>query len=179
MKLIFMGTPDFAVVSLNILQNSRHTVAAVVTATDKPAGRGRKLKASPVKQAAERHAIPVLQPQSIKDPQFIKQLKRYNADCFVVVAFRILPIEVFSIPPKGTFNLHASLLPKYRGAAPINWALIRGESKSGVTTFFIDQQIDTGEMLFQRQVSLHNDMTAGELARSAHAQRRGPGAGKP
>lgn len=163
MNLIFMGTPEFAVASLDRLLSSRHQVAAVVTATDKPSGRGRKLKASPVKKKAINAGCPVLQPQSLNAPQFISALKQYQADCFVVVAFRILPPQVFQIPPKGTFNLHASLLPKYRGAAPINWALINGESESGITTFFIDENVDTGHLLLQKKVSISKDMTAGEL----------------
>ena len=163
MKLIFMGTPEFAVASLKKLIASRHTVAAVVTATDKPAGRGRSLKAPPVKQAALEAGCHVLQPQSLKDPNFIKELEGLHADCFVIVAFRILPETVFTMPPKGTFNLHASLLPKYRGAAPINWALINGESESGVSTFFIEKNVDTGKLLLQKRVSLDENMTAGEL----------------
>ncbi len=163
MKLVFMGTPEFAVPSLDKLINSRHDVAAVVTAPDKPAGRGLKLRESPVKKAAIQAGIPVLQPENLKNDEFVDQLEKLNADLFVIVAFRILPERVFSIPPKGTFNLHASLLPKYRGAAPINWALMNGETKTGVTTFFIEKNVDTGNILLQRELPITEDMTAGEL----------------
>ncbi len=163
MRLVFMGTPDFARVSLEKLLKSDHEVAAVVTVPDKPKGRGLKLWASPVKQLALASGLPILQPQSLKDADFIAQLKTINADLFVVVAFRILPPEVFTIPPKGTINLHASLLPKYRGAAPINWAIINGETETGVTTIVINERVDQGNILLQRRVSIHPDMTAGEL----------------
>lgn len=163
MKLVFMGTPEFAVPSLDKLINSRHDVAAVVTAPDKPAGRGLRLRESPVKKAAIQAGIPVLQPENLKNDEFVDQLEKLNADLFVIVAFRILPERVFSIPPKGTFNLHASLLPKYRGAAPINWALMNGETKTGVTTFFIEKNVDTGNILLQRELPITEDMTAGEL----------------
>ncbi len=163
MKIVFMGTPEFAVPSLKTLQHSQHEVVAVVTVPDKPAGRGQQLRPSAVKQAALEFGLPVLQPEKLKDPDFCAELAAFNADLFVVVAFRILPEIVFDMPPKGTFNLHASLLPKYRGAAPINWALINGEQESGVTTFFIDKKIDTGEILLQRAVPLTQDTTAGEL----------------
>jgi len=163
MKLVFMGTPEFAVPSFEKLLNSRHQVDAVVTAPDKPAGRGLKLRESPVKQAAQKADIPVLQPENLKSVDFINQLGEINAELFVVVAFRILPEKVFTMPPQGTFNLHASLLPKYRGAAPINWALVNGESKTGVTTFFIEKNIDTGNILIQRELPISDDMTAGEL----------------
>jgi len=163
MNIVFMGTPDFAVPTLKSLIASKHDVRAVVTAPDKPSGRGKKISYSAVKKMALQHDLPVLQPKELKDPHFIDQLDRLKADLFIVVAFRILPYEVFSIPSKGTINLHASLLPKYRGAAPINWALIRGEKETGITTFFIDRQIDTGEWLMQKRVDIDPDITAGEL----------------
>jgi methionyl-tRNA formyltransferase len=163
MKIVFMGTPEFAVPSLKALCRSDHTVAGVVTVPDKPAGRGRKLRTTAVKNLALAYKLPILQPEQVNDPDFIRELGSWNADLFVVVAFRILPKSVFSIPPQGTFNLHASLLPKYRGAAPIHWALINGEEESGVTTFFIDEKVDTGEILLQRSMPLTQDMTAGDL----------------
>ena len=145
MRIVFMGTPEFAVASLDALMAAGKEVVGVVTAPDRPAGRGRKLKASAVKEAALGYGIPVLQPLKLKDPQFLEALKALNPDIQVVVAFRMLPKGVWSLPEYGTFNLHASLLPDYRGAAPINWAIINGETKTGVTTFFIDEKIDTGE----------------------------------
>lgn len=163
MRLIFMGTPDFARVSLKKLLTSNHEVLAVVTVPDKPKGRGLKLQPSPVKEFAVVNQLPVLQPVSLKDPEFIQTLKNFNAEAFVVVAFRILPEEVFTIPPKGTINLHASLLPKYRGAAPINWAIINGETETGVTTIFINERVDQGNILLQERVPIGPDMTAGEL----------------
>ncbi|NOX87995.1 MAG: methionyl-tRNA formyltransferase [Calditrichaeota bacterium] len=163
MKLIFMGTPDFARASLQKLLHSSHEVSAVVTVPDKPQGRGLKLKPSPVKQLALEYNLPVLQPASLKDEQFIRQLKTFKADAFVVVAFKILPAEVFNIPPKGTINLHASLLPRYRGAAPINWVLINGEKETGVTTIFINERVDEGNILLQRKVPVTFEMNAGEL----------------
>lgn len=163
MRLIFMGTPDFARVSLKKLLESNHEVLAVVTVPDKPKGRGLKLQPSAVKEFAVARQLPVLQPASLKDPEFIQTLKNFNADAFVVVAFRILPREVFTIPPKGTINLHASLLPKYRGAAPINWAIINGETETGVTTIFINERVDQGNILLQERVPIGPDMTAGEL----------------
>lgn len=163
MKLVFMGTPDFAVPSLKTLINSAHEVVGVVTAPDKPAGRGKHMRASAIKATAMEHDLPLLQPEKFGDAAFLEQLKSWRADLFVIVAFRILPEVVFTMPPKGTFNLHASLLPKYRGAAPINWALINGEKESGVTTFFLDKKVDTGEILLQKSTPLDEDMTAGEL----------------
>ncbi len=163
MRLIFMGTPDFARVSLKKLLDSSHEVLAVVTVPDKPKGRGLKLMPSPVKELATAYGLPVLQPVSLKDAQFIQTLKEFKADIFVVVAFRILPREVFTLPPKGTVNLHASLLPKYRGAAPINWAIINGETETGVTTIFINERVDQGNILLQERVPIGPDMTAGEL----------------
>jgi len=163
MRIVFMGTPDFAIPSLKTLVQSQHNVVAVVTVPDKPAGRGNKLRPSAVKTFAMNHGLPVLQPENLRDETFLKSLEKFQADLFVVVAFRILPVEVFTMPPKGTVNLHASLLPAYRGAAPINWALINGEKETGVTTFYIEEKVDTGEILLQRRVPISEDMTAGEL----------------
>jgi methionyl-tRNA formyltransferase len=163
MRIVFMGTPDFAVPSLRLLHEAGHEIAAVVTAPDRRRGRGQKLSYTPVKQYAVDHAIPVLQPESLKDPGFAAALRECAADCFFIVAFRILPEDIFRIPPRGSVNLHASLLPKYRGAAPINWALIRGERESGVTTFFLKRKVDTGGVILQEHVSLHENMTAGQL----------------
>ncbi len=162
MKIVFMGTPEFAVPCFNTLLN-HHDIIGVVTVPDKPAGRGRKLKASAIKQAALDAGIPVAQPEDLKSADFINQLKEWNADLYAVVAFRILPEIVFTIPPKGTVNLHASLLPQLRGAAPINWALINGDNQSGVTTFFIERKVDTGNILLQQSVELTPYTTAGEL----------------
>ena len=158
-----MGTPDFAVPSLEILLKNNYTVAAVVTAPDKPRGRGQQVSFTPVKEFAVKHSIPVLQPASLKDPQFISELSALKADLFIVVAFRILPKDVYTIPLNGSFNLHASLLPKYRGAAPINWAIINGEHESGVTTFFLQDKVDTGNIIMQRRVLITDEMNAGEL----------------
>jgi methionyl-tRNA formyltransferase len=163
MRIVFMGTPDFALPSLEILLKGGYEVAAAVTVPDKPAGRGQRLASSVIKQCAERHGVPVLQPLQLKDPAFIAQLTALAADVFVVVAFRILPVEVFSIPRLGAFNLHASLLPKYRGAAPINWAIIRGERETGVTTFFLKEAVDTGNIILQARTPVGPDTTAGEL----------------
>lgn len=163
LRIIFMGTPDFAVESLRILMESPHEIVAVVTAPDKPAGRGKKLRASAVKSFAEEHKTLVLQPPNLKEESFVQQLKKLSPDLMVVVAFRMLPKLVWQIPPMGTINLHASLLPDYRGAAPINWAIVNGENKTGVTTFFINEQIDTGDIIAQREVNITPEMTAGEL----------------
>lgn len=163
MNIVFMGTPGFAVQSLLKLVESRHQVVGVVTVPDKPQGRGQKLGVSDVKKQAEALGLPVLQPESLKDPAFLDSLKQWKADCFAVVAFRILPAEVFEMPPLGTVNLHASLLPKYRGAAPIQWALMNGDSVSGVTTFFIQKKVDTGDILFQKEVDIADWMNAGDL----------------
>jgi methionyl-tRNA formyltransferase len=163
MRLIFMGTPDFAVPSLRMLREAGHDVAAVVTAPDKKRGRGQKFSSTPVKAYAVGENIPVIEAENLKDPAFAEALRGYEAECFVVVAFRILPEAVFSIPTLGSFNLHASLLPKYRGAAPINWALINGERESGVTTFFMKKKVDTGSVIAQERVPIHEDMNAGEL----------------
>lgn len=163
MKIIFMGTPDFAVASLKILVENNYDVVGVITATDKVAGRGNKVQMSAVKKYALSQNLNVLQPPNLKSKKFLKELKSLNADLQVVVAFRMLPAVVFDMPPLGTFNLHASLLPEYRGAAPINWAVINGDKRSGVTTFFIEQEIDTGKMIFQEEVSIDNEMNAGDL----------------
>lgn len=158
-----MGTPEFALPSLNRLLDAGHDVAAVVTVPDKPAGRGRHLRPSAVKECALMLNLPLLQPEELRAPDFIKDLRRLAADLFVVVAFRILPPEVFTLPGIGTINLHASLLPKYRGAAPINWAIINGEQETGATTFFIDEKVDTGQWLMQCRVPIGEEMSAGEL----------------
>lgn len=163
MKIVFMGTPDFAVASLNALVEAGFNVAAVVTAADKPAGRGQKLQESAVKQYAVSKGIPVLQPLKLKDPVFIDELKAIGADLQVVVAFRMLPEIVWNMPAKGTINLHASLLPQYRGAAPINHVIINGEEESGATTFFLKHEIDTGDVIFAESTSIKPDETAGEL----------------
>lgn len=157
-----MGTPEFAVASLDALLEAGCDVVGVVTAPDKPAGRGQKLGESAVKQYAVAHGLPVLQPEKLKNPEFLEQLKALNADLQVVVAFRMLPEVVWNMPAKGTINLHASLLPQYRGAAPINWAIINGEPESGVTTFFLKHEIDTGDILFVEKVSIDDTTTAGE-----------------
>jgi methionyl-tRNA formyltransferase len=163
MKLVFMGTPQFAVASLDELMKAGVEIAGVVTAPDKPAGRGQKIRESAVKQYAVANGLHVLQPTNLKDPGFLAQLRSLNADLQVVVAFRMLPEEVWNMPDKGTINLHASLLPHYRGAAPINWVLINGEKESGVTTFFLKHEIDTGNVLFTEKVTLTSHETAGEL----------------
>lgn len=163
-RIVFMGTPDFAVPSLNILLENGYEVVGVVTATDKYGGRGGKtLLQSAVKKAALAHNIPVLQPTKLKDPDFLAALQALQADLQVVVAFRMLPEVVWKMPPMGTFNLHGSLLPKYRGAAPINWAIIEGETKTGVTTFFLQQEIDTGDMLLQSSIPIGPNDTAGDI----------------
>lgn len=163
MRLVFMGTPDFAVASLNALVEAGFDVVGVVTAADKPAGRGQKLQESAVKQYAVAKGLTVLQPLKLKDPEFIEQLKALNADLQVVVAFRMLPEIVWDMPAKGTINLHGSLLPQYRGAAPINHAIINGEKESGVTTFFLKHEIDTGDVIFSERVNIGEAETAGEL----------------
>lgn len=163
LRIVFMGTPEFAVASLESLIASAHQVVAVVTVADKPAGRGQKLQESPVKQCAVKHAIPVLQPEKLKSPEFIEQLSSFQADLFVVVAFRMLPEVVWNMPPMGTINLHGSLLPRYRGAAPINWAVINGEKETGVTTFFLQHEIDTGNVIMQKAFPIGENDTAGEV----------------
>ncbi|HMI05795.1 MAG TPA: methionyl-tRNA formyltransferase [Pedobacter sp.] len=163
MKIVFMGTPDFAVASLNALVEAGFDVVGVVTAADKPAGRGQKLQESAVKQYAVSKGIPVLQPLKLKDPAFIEELRALQADLQVVVAFRMLPEIVWDMPVKGTINLHASLLPQYRGAAPINHVIINGEKESGATTFFLKHEIDTGDVIFSEKAEIRPDETAGEL----------------
>lgn len=163
MKIVFMGTPDFAVASLNALKQAGLDIVGVVTAADKPAGRGQKLNESAVKKYAVEQGINVLQPLKLKDPVFIEELKALKADLFVVVAFRMLPEIVWNMPPKGTINLHGSLLPQYRGAAPINHVIINGEKESGVTTFFLKQEIDTGDIIFSDATEITDDETAGTL----------------
>jgi len=162
MRLVFMGSADFGVPALHALAG-RHNVAAVVTRKDAEKGRGRRLAPTPVKEAAISLGIPVLQPGNLRDPVFIGKLSTLGAELYYVVAFRILPPEVFTMPPKGTVNLHASLLPDYRGAAPINWAIVNGETVTGLTTFFIDKNIDTGDIVFQEHIAIGPDETAGEL----------------
>lgn len=163
MRIVFMGTPEFAVASLDALLESGSEIAGVVTAPDKPAGRGQKVSESAVKQYAVAHGLKVLQPEKLKNEQFLEELKSLNADLQVVVAFRMLPEVVWAMPRLGTINLHASLLPQYRGAAPINWVLINGEKETGVTTFFLKHDIDTGDILFTEKVTLTGRETAGEL----------------
>lgn len=163
MRIVFMGTPDFAVPSLEILVKNGYEVVAVITAPDKPAGRGLKLQPSAVKVAAERLGLPVLQPEKLKNEDFLNQLRALNADLQIVVAFRMLPEAVWAMPRLGTFNLHASLLPQYRGAAPINWAIINGETETGVTTFFLQHEIDTGDLIMQAKEPIHRSDTAGTL----------------
>ncbi|MHA8065995.1 methionyl-tRNA formyltransferase [Aquirufa sp. ROCK2-A2] len=163
MRIIFFGTPEFAVASLQALVEANLQVVAVVTAPDKPAGRGQQLQSSPVKIYAESQGLPVLQPEKLKNPAFLEELKSYQADLQIIVAFRMLPEQVWNMPPLGSFNLHASLLPNYRGAAPIHWAIINGETETGVTTFFLQHEIDTGDLLFQEKESISESDTTGEL----------------
>jgi methionyl-tRNA formyltransferase len=163
MRIIFMGTPEFAVPSLEILMKNNYDIVAVVTAPDKPAGRGLKLNESSVKKFAAEHSLKILQPLKLKDPVFLDELKSLKPDLQVVVAFRMLPEEIWSLPPLGTINLHASLLPDYRGAAPINWAIINGETETGITTFYIEKEIDTGKIIFQEKIEIGFEETAGEL----------------
>ena len=163
MRVVFFGTPDFAVESLDAIVQSSHEVAAVVTVPDRQAGRGQRVVASAVKQYALEHGLPLLQPERLRDEGFIESLRVLNADLFVVVAFRMLPEVVWSMPPYGTFNLHASLLPRYRGAAPINWAIINGEKETGVTTFLLNHKIDEGSVLLQEHTPIAGDETAESL----------------
>lgn len=163
LRILFMGTPDFAVATLEMLLKNGYKVVGVVTAEDKPAGRGRKLQESSVKQYALSQGLNVLQPSNLKSGSFLEELRALNANLQIVVAFRMLPQAVWSLPKYGTFNLHASLLPDYRGAAPINWAIMNGETETGVTTFFIDGAIDTGEIILQRSIPIHRDESAGSL----------------
>ena len=163
LRIVFMGTPEFAVASLDALVNAGCNIVGVITAPDKPAGRGLKLQESAVKKYAVEKNLKVLQPEKLKNPQFLEELKSLNADLQVVVAFRMLPEVVWNMPPIGTVNVHASLLPQYRGAAPINWAVISGEKESGVTTFKLKHEIDTGDILLQEKISIGDNETAGEL----------------
>lgn len=163
MRLVFMGTPEIAVASLDILVQNGYNVVGVITAPDRPAGRGLKLQMSAVKKYALEHDLKVLQPEKLKAPDFLEELRSLEADLQVVVAFRMLPEVVWDMPPKGTLNLHASLLPNYRGAAPINWAIINGEKRTGVTTFFLQHEIDTGSIIMQQELPIHPDDTAGDL----------------
>ena len=162
LKIVFFGTPDFAVESLSRLVDGGYNVVAVVTMPDKPAGRGRQLQESDVKRYAVEHGLPVLQPVSLKDEAFIEELRAFNAQLFIVIAFRMLSEAVWQMPPLGTFNLHASLLPRYRGAAPINWAVMNGDSETGVTTFFLKHEIDTGDVIQQRScpIDRHDNVEA-------------------
>ena len=163
MKIVFMGTPDFAVTCLQAICGSSHQVVGVVTVPDRQTGRGLKVTYSPVKQYALDHQLPLLQPEKLRDPQFQEALRAWEADIFVVVAFRMLPQSIWSMPPCGTFNLHASLLPQYRGAAPINWAIINGETETGVTTFLLNENIDEGNILLQKSTPITPDDTAETL----------------
>ncbi len=162
MKIVYFGTPDFAIPPLKRLLDENYEVAAVVTAPDKERGRGRKVSFTPVKEFALERGLPVLQPESLKDENFIEQLKKLNADIFVIVAFRILPEAVYTIP-KYAFNLHGSLLPKYRGAAPIQWALINGETETGVTTFLLEKKVDTGNIILQKKIAISPEDDFGSL----------------
>lgn len=163
LRIIYMGTPEFAVAPLQTLVEQGFNIVAVVTVPDKPQGRGRKIAPSPVKEYAVEHNIPVLQPEKLKNPEFLDELKSYNADLQIVVAFRMLPEVVWAMPKYGTFNLHAALLPQYRGAAPINWAIINGETKTGVTTFLLDKDIDTGRIIMQREIPILPEDNIGTL----------------
>lgn len=163
MRIVFMGTPDFAVPSLRALHEAGYDIACVVTSPDRKRGRGQQMSPTPVKAAALDMGLAVVEADVLRDPTLAETLRAHRADLFVIVAFRILPEEIFTLPKIGSFNLHASLLPRYRGAAPINWALMRGDKQSGVTTFFLQQKVDTGSILLQERVPLHENMTAGEL----------------
>lgn len=163
LRIVYMGTPEFAVAPLEALLNSGCNIVGVITAPDKPSGRGLQLSESAVKQFAKEKGLKILQPEKLKSPEFIDELKSLNADLQIVVAFRMLPEIVWNMPPMGTFNLHASLLPQYRGAAPINWAIINGEKKTGVTTFFLQHEIDTGNIIYQEEVAIGEDENVGSL----------------
>lgn len=163
LKIVFFGTPEFAVESLDALVKKGYNIAAVVTMPDKPAGRGKKIQMSDVKKYALEHDLPVLQPEKLKSPDFVETLRDINADLFIVIAFRMLPEIVWSMPRLGTFNLHGSLLPKYRGAAPINHAIINGETETGITTFFLKHEIDTGDMIQQRSIPIGEDDNVGNI----------------
>ena len=173
LRIIFMGTPEFAVAQLDELLSKGYNVVSVVTVPDRPAGRGKKLTPSAVKEYATAHNLPVLQPEKMRDEAFINALKELNADLFVVVAFRMLPKIVWEMPPMGTFNLHGSLLPDYRGAAPINWAIINGEEKTGLTTFLLDEKIDTGSIILQREMDILSEDNFGSMYSKLMALGRG------
>lgn len=162
-RIIFMGTPDFAVASLKALVEGGYTIVGVITAPDKPAGRGRQLSESAVKQYAVEQKLNVLQPEKLKNPEFLSELQNLKADLQIVVAFRMLPEVVWNMPPMGTFNLHGSLLPQYRGAAPLNWAIINGETETGVTTFLLSHEIDTGKVIFQERILIQENDTVGDI----------------
>lgn len=162
-NIVFMGTPDFAVATLKTLVDNNYNIVGVITAPDRPAGRGQKLNQSAVKKYAVEQNLKVLQPTNLKDEAFLNELKSLEANLQIIVAFRMLPKQVWQMPEHGTFNLHASLLPHYRGAAPINWALINGETKTGITTFFIDEKIDTGEIIMQEELDIAPNENAGNL----------------
>ncbi len=163
MRIVFMGTPDFAVESLKILVENNYNVVGVITMTDKQAGRGHKLQFSAVKQYAVDHNLPLLQPEKLKEESFLEELRSLKADLQIVVAFRMLPEVVWNMPKYGTFNLHASLLPQYRGAAPINWAIINGEKETGATTFFLTHEIDTGKIILQEKIAILENDNAGTV----------------
>ncbi len=163
MRIVFMGTPEFAVESLKLLVANNYNVVGVVTMPDKPIGRGQKLQSSAVKQFAIEHDLHILQPSNLKDEEFLQALKALQADLQIVVAFRMLPEVVWNMPPLGTFNLHASLLPQYRGAAPINWAIINGEKETGATTFFLKHEIDTGSIILQEKMTIQDEDDAGTV----------------
>ena len=163
LRIVFMGTPDFAVATLDALVKNHFNIVGVITAPDRPAGRGQKLKASAVKDYAIKHEQTILQPTNLKDEGFLNELRALQANLQIIVAFRMLPKVVWQMPKYGTFNLHASLLPQYRGAAPIHWAIINGETKTGVTTFFIDEKIDTGAIIMRKETSIDKTTTVGEL----------------
>ena len=162
-RILFLGTPEFAATALKKLIEQKANVVAVVTAPDKPAGRGLQIQKSAVKLVAEEAGIPILQPERLKNPEFLKELESYKPDLGIVVAFRMLPELVWRLPRLGTFNLHASLLPSYRGAAPINWAIMNGETKTGITTFFLQHEIDTGDLLLQETVEIGENENVGSL----------------
>lgn len=163
LRIVFMGTPDFAVASLDILVQHKYNIVGVITAPDKPAGRGQQLHQSAVKKYAVENGLRILQPEKLKNPEFIAELKSFDANLFILVAFRMLPEIVWQMPEYGTFNLHASLLPQYRGAAPINWAVINGERETGVTTFFLQHEIDTGNIILQEKIKIEDEDNAGTV----------------
>lgn len=163
MKIVFFGTPEFAIPSLKILAESEHEVLAVVTAPDKKRGRGRNISVTPIKQFALDNNIKVLTPEKLKNKEFEEELRILNPDLFIIVAFRILPEDVFTIPPKGSFNLHGSLLPKYRGAAPIQWAIINGDKETGLTTFFLEKKVDTGNIILKEKIKIEDSDNLGSL----------------